>query len=231
MSKRKGEMLMVTANLKQLIELELGRLPKDRHEEFINQVMERYNGSIMSLRELRMGRPRYELIRMVVDRALEGAVERSPCGKGCDECCHIQVCMSESEAAMLVEHLMRSREVSPTWARGVVSKLLGMQGMPTDPSEWHRYSKDERACPFLDRGRRLCTVYGIRPLACRSYLVHESHDPKKCELTEETVRIPVIGSMHIEILYSALEKLEQVGSMSWMMTLALNRERGREGVC
>jgi Fe-S-cluster containining protein len=74
-------------------------------------------------------------------------------------------------------------------------------------SDWYRSFK--QACPFLRNG--LCTIYEIRPLACREYFVKGSHkacaDPAVTPERIETIlrTSEILGQLAGELEHSSVE--------------------------
>lgn len=70
------------------------------------------------------------------------------CQKGCAYCCKIPVEITSIEAALI------SRETS---------KIINSY------STIKKLKKNYSYCPFLDKSNASCTIYSVRPLACRSF--------------------------------------------------------------
>ena len=92
------------------------------------------------------------------------------CSKGCAHCCHGPVEIWPHEAALLLE-----------FAREAGMKLdqarLERQSRCTEHN-WRQQPAADRACAFLG-GDGACTVYAVRPNACRKLLV--TTDPALCD--------------------------------------------------
>jgi hypothetical protein len=111
-----------------------------------------------------------QLVDGLLARAPEGAIA---CKAGCDHCCHQIVGVSAPEALAIFDHLQKTRSAAELErVRAHVERLYERsRGLPSAG----RISP-EHPCAFLDGGR--CTIYEVRPLACRS--VH-SLDAADCE--------------------------------------------------
>lgn len=123
------------------------------------------------------------------------------CKEGCGGCCHKKVDISESEAQLIVDYLIREK---------AAFSLKRMQGQVahdkmSDADYW-KLPKDERRCPFLGDGEK-CTIYPVRPVACRKYMVMDSAEP--CSDPNVGVQIKVAYSANAEIMASALIALEK----------------------
>jgi Fe-S-cluster containining protein len=111
-----------------------------------------------------------QLVDGLLARAPEGAVA---CKSGCDHCCHQLVGVSVPEALAIFEHVERTRSAAELeQLRAHVEQLYERsRGLSTA----ERFSP-QHPCAFLAAGR--CSIYDVRPLACRS--VH-SLDAADCE--------------------------------------------------
>ncbi|HUT31328.1 MAG TPA: YkgJ family cysteine cluster protein [Sedimentisphaerales bacterium] len=114
------------------------------------------------------------------------------CRPGCCACCHYLVPLSVPEAFRLMQEVLslpesRQKLVQRVWlltARRILRRKPPHEvlNQPLDHSakaaselnaisNWYRSLK--QPCPFLREG--LCTIYEIRPLACREYFVEGSY--------------------------------------------------------
>jgi len=103
-------------------------------------------------------------------RAPAGAVA---CRAGCDHCCHQPVGLTPPEALAIAAYLrqtLASQELTATAAR-LAQRARATRGL----SSAERFSPDH-PCPFLDRGQ--CSIYEVRPLACRGM---NSLDAEECK--------------------------------------------------
>jgi len=92
------------------------------------------------------------------------------CHKGCAHCCHGPVEIWPHEAALLAEYA-RETGMKLDQAR------LERQSRCTEHN-WRQQPAADRACVFLSRDGA-CTVYAVRPNACRKLLV--TTDPALCD--------------------------------------------------
>ena len=101
------------------------------------------------------------------------------CAQGCDLCCCAQVGVETAEALLMVRHIRTSRPSEEAdeifqHVKDMANKIDGM-----DPE--HRWEA-QLPCVFLHPERRDCTVYEVRPLACRGY---NSTSLPDCRLSTE----------------------------------------------
>ena len=102
-------------------------------------------------------------------RAPEGAVA---CRAGCDHCCHQSVGVTAPEALAIFDHLKTTLS-GPELAK-VATRVSALHGRTRGLSSRERFSPDH-PCPFLEAGR--CSIYEVRPLACRGM---NSLDAEEC---------------------------------------------------
>lgn len=152
-----------------------------------------------------------EALREETDHHLSGRVASLPqggaeirCFPGCAACCRQLVVVSPLEAHSLAKHL----EPQPELAAAIVERTQEWQAQVASRPELHAglerlnaaegYLPDEEGgalelqyfqaalpCPFLDLSTQLCSVYPVRPFACREHLVLSP--PELCALDLDAV--------------------------------------------
>jgi Fe-S-cluster containining protein len=110
------------------------------------------------------------LAEALLSRAPAGAVA---CQAGCDHCCHQPVGLTPPEALAIAAHLRQTLGKGELAA--VAARLAQRQRETRGLSSAQRFSPDQ-PCPFLDQGR--CSIYEVRPLACRGM---NSLDAEECK--------------------------------------------------
>lgn len=118
------------------------------------------------------------------------------CRKGCSHCCHIPLTISSTEAQLIADRL----GIQPrTPARSVV--LDEQQDFDTAARAMAELSDNQErsACPFLADGA--CSVYHVRPMACR-LLVNLDDDDLLCRrVPGRNVPVPYANSQQLKGLY------------------------------
>jgi len=113
-----------------------------------------------------------------IDRFMAAVVDEwnPPCKRGCAHCCYMDVGVSLAEAIYATEILSRTargkKRLTTLGDRAeAVSRRL-MKRIITEPDftikDW---LKEKQPCLLLDHKRRACTIYPMRPVACRTYVV------------------------------------------------------------
>ena len=99
------------------------------------------------------------LTASLLSRAPEGALA---CREGCAHCCHQRVGVTVPEALAIFATLEATRSPAELGGLGerVERAYRATRGLTRDER-----NSPEHACPLLDNG--LCSVYEVRPLACR----------------------------------------------------------------
>ena len=107
-----------------------------------------------------------------VDELLESFVQRSAsegvaaaCKEGCSWCCYQEVFAVTHELIYLHDHLMQKGNSE---TEGQVLERAREKARLTDGRAEEEQLRVRTACPFLEEGS--CTVYEVRPMACRIYL-------------------------------------------------------------
>jgi Fe-S-cluster containining protein len=110
------------------------------------------------------------LAEALLSQAPPGALA---CKAGCDHCCHQPVGLTPPEALAIAAHLRQTlaREQLVEVAARLAQRARETRGL----SSAERFSPDQ-PCPFLERGK--CSIYEVRPLACRGM---NSLDAEECK--------------------------------------------------
>lgn len=102
-------------------------------------------------------------------RLADGFLARAPegslaCRAGCDHCCYQVVGVTAPEALAIYEHLGETRSAEELGA--LTERVSALYEKGRGKSSAARFST-EFPCPFLDVEHGRCTIYAVRPLACR----------------------------------------------------------------
>lgn len=118
------------------------------------------------------------------------------CRKGCAHCCHISVTISTTEAAIIGRHV-GLKPAQPSKAVNLRSLENPQDGLPDVQAISARI--EPSPCPFL--GNDACSIYEVRPMACR-LLLNLDDDALLCELIPgQTVPVPYANSDQLKMLY------------------------------
>ncbi len=178
-----------------------------------------------------------KISQIVVDVVLAELKTRGisiPCKKGCSACCaRCIIPLSVPEALQL------SSDISnlPQWQREQVeASLIRASGriLKNRPPEWLKeqaggdkniylnrlsswYANINTPCSFLYKGE--CTVYSIRPLACREHFVQGS--TRKCSGGRGMASVVELPVRMVDVLAELAAELENSSVESVMMPLVL----------
>ena len=131
------------------------------------------SGSPTALSTLELARSINELtdrsIRQVHAACHDG--HRVACRSGCTYCCMVPVAASAPEVLAIATFVREwfDEERQAALDRRVEANISATEGM--DMSQRDRVRLD---CPFLEAGK--CTVYEVRPIACRGYSSYSVED-------------------------------------------------------
>jgi Fe-S-cluster containining protein len=120
---------------------------------------------------------RLALFREATDRAMQRVGEQHAvtCRAGCHHCCYQMMTMTLSEAIVAVEYvLMRNEEAFLKHA----AHLLPEQAERVDDPKCSYISWFEAQTPCVFLAGGLCSVYEVRPVACRTHVA--TSDPANC---------------------------------------------------
>lgn len=103
------------------------------------------------------------------------------CKAGCSGCCYLMVLVSLPEAIAIAEYFLEDhqrRQMIPLLMRSFLEQV---QQTPSGPVAEVRenYFAKKVPCTFLDTETKLCTIYPVRPAACRYHAVVS--DPALCQ--------------------------------------------------
>lgn len=118
-----------------------------------------------------------------MDKIHSFLIPYSPCKKGCDHCCHIEMALSGLEAEYIIKNVKIKK-----------AKLLRGQ-----------------ACPFLKNGN--CSIYAYRPFLCRRHLSLTNSarwcEEDRCHRYD----FPRISFSEIERCYAYIVGLENIDTI------------------
>lgn len=109
--------------------------------------------------------PRARRVLEITDDLAAKVAPKAACRRGCSYCCYQSVIISDWEAARIARFTGRAAAVMP-------APTPGMDLRPTQK----RFAGVP--CVFLKRGE--CSIYPVRPLACRTHFSMEA-DPAPCD--------------------------------------------------
>ena len=131
----------------------------------------------------RMGRKMVALYEKL-DPAVARSTAHLPisCKAGCAGCCYLLALISLPEGVAIAEYFLEDtqrRNLIPLLMRSFYEQIQAMpSGTLTFKEIREAYFAKKVPCTFLDTETNLCTIYPVRPGACRYHLVVT--DPKLC---------------------------------------------------
>jgi len=132
-----------------------------------------FNGLTPLFRGMQM---QYSAISQLIQSfALRTHQEGNPiqCEKGCSWCCYQPVYMTTQEAILIYEFIHQAFDDNQ---RAKILSNAQSKYKLTKGLEEEKKQKIKFACPFLSEGS--CSIYSVRPMACRIYL---SSDKNSCK--------------------------------------------------
>jgi len=154
-------------------------LVKKRSEEFKNALQADKLGAMIGLNDL-------------IDEVITRSNRENSCKKGCSFCCHINVDVSEPEAALIAYHC---RKNSIRVDAAYLQKRVQVRRTEIAFSHF-------AACPFLKNNE--CTIYSVRPISCRTHLV--TNEPEFCDTVRyeyTDIGVCKVNDPYVEIELSA----------------------------
>lgn len=170
------------------------REASDRAETVYRQFMEKRPGYFEALHlKLRKVvhanmsyRAKYVQLRVIADQAGADIAPYSVCQRGCSDCCKIALSIMPHEA-LAIEAYSGIKMTKPSLEQSL--KLV-------ENPDGYRAQYIGSPCPFLRNSE--CSVYSVRPLACR--LLHNIGDSYYCDpkLPEQDSHVARIDNRMIE---------------------------------
>lgn len=122
----------------------------------------------------------------LLENAIEPIYAFTPCKKGCSACCNLTIDMTEIEAELIKKYV--EENFTPEDIEYLENRFKddsyhcpNTQHCLNDESLRLKYFKLNRPCAFLSKNGE-CTIYEVRPVNCRSYLVFSN--PEICKPNE-----------------------------------------------
>jgi Fe-S-cluster containining protein len=137
------------------------------------------------------------------------------CSKGCGACCHLEVEITNDDAAVLSQVVLDGASIDFT-------RLQSLSERPLHDQQWSKGPVTENRCLFLGVGDA-CTVYESRPSTCRKVAV-TSH-PRECSDPNGNL-VPVTIPMAEIILSAALNLPDNnIGSLPKQLLKTLEKNK------
>lgn len=114
-------------------------------------------------------------------------------------CCHQKVMVNLYEVFPIVRHIMRSGQDTPE-----LRAKLGELAVAMEAGEREQWFREVHPCVFLEKDR--CSIYPVRPVACRTYYVVS--EPKLCQAESGTQEVGIIDCE--EAIWLSMDKAEKI---------------------
>lgn len=124
------------------------------------------------------------------------------CKKGCAHCCYLCVYVTPDEIATILDHCNRN-EIEIDWDRAETQKDL-------TPETWVKTPQKISRCIFLKD--RECSIYPVRPMACRKY--HVVTNPKLCDTTTGRHEVAILNNFDVELLVASIHGVRTFDTLS-----------------
>ena len=204
----------VTRSLRSLVLSYEQTLGNDEFVNLLDHIGELLVQAKTQLGQLTPGRERAREIHARVEREID-SVEPVPttCKKGCAACCHLEVEITNEEALVLSDLIVKGHHVD-------FNRLAAQANRRHQDSAWKTRVSEDNRCVFLGSDNA-CSVYESRPATCRRHSV-----VSPVEFCEDPSKDPEVRHIpKVDILMSALMSLKgvQFGSLSRMVATELQK--------
>lgn len=129
-----------------------------------------------------------------LDKMITSFLEENPttCKKGCAHCCY-QFLYATMDEAEYIYRYCNENGIPIDWD-------MIMDQVRLDKDNWISRPEGECKCIFLDNNT--CSIYPVRPMACRKYYV--SSDPADCNQFAGLKKVAIHHNVEAEILVSGV---------------------------
>jgi Fe-S-cluster containining protein len=197
-------MMLFTRVLKSIFESYKVTLNEEDYQDFeihVNNLIANY---IQDFSKYVKGVERGRYIHQLIEKEVMASSHiQTSCSKGCGACCHLEVEITEDDAAILSETIKDGVLID-------IERLKNQANRPRNASTWNLGPIAENRCLFLGVDNA-CMVYASRPSTCRKVAVI-SH-PKECSDPQGKI-VPLTMPL-AEIILSAVLNLPDnfIGSL------------------
>lgn len=174
----------------------------------------------MLKRQRRMGRKMtslYKELDALFVQKSEGM--KLSCTKGCDSCCHLLVLVPLPEAVAIAEHFLsdqRRKLLIPDVSRRCFEQITKIPLQPGTTEAFgtirSAYFASKTPCALLDPATKTCTVYDVRPEACRYHYV--TSDPAQCSPDRPGAQVSRLDTLEFDV--RALSEARKVSHQTKM---------------
>ncbi len=139
------------------------------------------------------------------DKLEKNVTNKITCKKGCNSCCKMNVDLSETETEVILDYVgtLEVREINH------------LKEQAKFKSKEEHFLHPHGNCVFLSQNGD-CSIYKIRPLACRKYFVVS--DPKLCGVKNGQISVNV--DIDMEIIISAISRFQGESILGKMDSMA-----------
>jgi Fe-S-cluster containining protein len=132
------------------------------------------------------------------------------CKKGCSFCCHTQVSVTEDEATLLADLVVRGETHID------FQKLHTQMSAGNSAKNWFSLRHESRGCVFLDE-EGACSIYQDRPSVCRTN--HVVSDASYCDTSDGKEKpIRLLNTFKSDmVVYAAFEASKKSGVLASML--------------
>jgi len=174
-------------------------------------------------------------LRTFIDKTMTKVIAKTgdkiTCAKGCCSCCREPVFADSAEVRIILDSLTSERKERLLTDLQEWHRLFRIDGFDTEtaPSAF-RYRSLNLWCPLLDRTDGTCSVYAVRPKACRLHIARgpKAHcDDDVLRRKQEFLMVPELLRYCAEAQMSSLDDGETV-AMDHLCILLLDALTGQD---
>ncbi len=216
--------MIYTRVLKSIFENYKLTLTIEDYQSFTEHVENLMNNYILEFSKYAAGYERGKFLHQLIEKEILASSHISTtCAKGCGACCHLEVEITDDDAAVLHQAIKEGATIDQ-------DRLQNMALRPRLSKEWSHGAVSKNRCIFLGVDNA-CSIYTHRPATCRKVAV-VSH-PQECSKADGKI-VPKTMPL-AEIIMSAALSLpdNSFGSLATQLfkKLPINNQLQSEYLC
>ena len=145
-----------------------------------------------------------------------------PCKEGCHWCCYEPVESTMAEAYLIADFIEKSPSIVKDGLLASLQDWLSWFKENNRPVIPEVYRSHKKLCPFCQDG--ICTIYPIRPLTCRTYVVPDGPELCKSDRDQDGT-LPIVPTT-TSAAWMALDRRVHIFQEALCAALGLTPEKG-----
>ncbi|MNL13949.1 Flagellin N-methylase [compost metagenome] len=206
----------LTRSLKKFISDYQTELAPETFAAFLDHLHEELQNATRDLAQAPAGPARARLLHSFVETEIAaGANIEVSCKKGCSACCHMEVEVTNYEAAILKDLVVSGHSIDR-------ERLKAQSQRGLQDKSWREGMRNpDNPCVFLD-SEGSCGIYESRPVMCRRHSV--TSPAKNCETLDATIVVRYFPKVDLWISAANEDAGLEIGPLAKMLEMQFPNE-------